>query len=520
MEELSDVFILREDLLRGLANPKFRGKTATLDVLIGEIGAQLIQYCYAEIFRLDDLVRATAQRAQQNGFPNALARIVELWELDLEDDPQLESIRAEMAPKPPRAKRSRKPAPQEDSSEEGHAEVDSVWQVDANGKIRPNEANALTALERLGIKPAYDEFRREFQIEGLIGYGPGLDRDTHSELYLAIQRKFFFRVPSEELERIVRSAARRNSFDPVTDYLDELQWDGMERLDEWLVTYGGAEDSPYVREVGAKFLVAAVRRARKPGCKFDYMPIFEGEEGRGKSSVGSVLAGPEFFTDSIPIHSHDPRHTIEALRGKWICEAGELAAIKRSADVETVRAWLSRGTDTGTLKWERDSIGVPRRFVTFGTVNPDGMGYFESKTGNRRFWPVSVTGFDLPAITADRDQLWAEAAWREARGEMLELSADVRPMALAAQRERESQDEWENMLQAWAENPHPEFVKSTIPKVVEGTMAKIASIVLGIESNRFSRSDQMRVGVALGRIGFKKRRTERGSVWSRTRYEL
>lgn len=524
-EELQDVFVLKEDLLRGLGNPKLRGKTATLERLILEIGSQLIQYCYAEIFSLDDLVRATVQRAQQNGFPNALPRVLELWELSLEDDPRLESIRAEMAPAPakPRRGRPRKLAGDNGQDESSpHQEADAtIWQIDKNGKIRPNEANALKAMELLGIKLSYDEFARESVLEGLSGYGPQIEKDAISKIYLRIQSEFFFRIAFEDLERIIRVAAKDNSFDPIVDYLDGLQWDGVERLDEWLVTYGGAEDSPYVREVGAKFLIAAVRRARHPGCKFDYMPIFEGEEGRGKSSVGAILAGAEYFTDSIPIHSHDPRHTIEALRGKWICEAGELASIKRAQDVETVKAWLSRSTDTAALKWERDSTGVKRRFVVLGTTNPDGTGYFDQRTGNRRFWPVRVAGFDLAAVARDRNNLWAEASYRERAGEGLEISDSVKPMAKAAQQEREVSDAWEEMLEAWAATVDgAEFVKSFAPRIVQGTMARIAETALRVEPNRLSRADQHRIAIALVRLGFKKEHTRIGKVWRRVIYGL
>ena len=40
---------------------------------------------------------------------------------------------------------------------------------------------------------------------------------------------------------------------------------------------------PYIRAVGRLMLIAAVRRVRRPGCKFDQMPIFEGAQGINKS---------------------------------------------------------------------------------------------------------------------------------------------------------------------------------------------------------------------------------------------
>src|SRR2546430_16976535 len=47
-----------------------------------------------------------------------------------------------------------------------------------------------------------------------------------------------------------------NIFDPVRDYLDALQWDGVKRLDNWLVSYGGAQDPPLNQAIGRKMLVA------------------------------------------------------------------------------------------------------------------------------------------------------------------------------------------------------------------------------------------------------------------------
>jgi predicted P-loop ATPase len=48
------------------------------------------------------------------------------------------------------------------------------------------------------------------------------------------------------------------------------------RIGTWLIDYWGAEDTPLVRAIGRKMLVAAVRRARSPGCKFDFIPVLLG----------------------------------------------------------------------------------------------------------------------------------------------------------------------------------------------------------------------------------------------------
>jgi len=80
------------------------------------------------------------------------------------------------------------------------------------------------------------------------------------------------------------------SFESVIDYLNSLAWDETPRLDRWLVECAGADDSPYVRAVSRAMLIAAVRRARHPGCRFDQMPVLEGPQGCGKSAALRVLA--------------------------------------------------------------------------------------------------------------------------------------------------------------------------------------------------------------------------------------
>ncbi len=65
----------------------------------------------------------------------------------------------------------------------------------------------------------------------------------------------------------------KNSMHPVKDYLGRVSeegfWDGVQRVDELLIRYLGAEDNAYVRAVTRKTLVAAVARIYRPGIKYD-----------------------------------------------------------------------------------------------------------------------------------------------------------------------------------------------------------------------------------------------------------
>ena len=57
----------------------------------------------------------------------------------------------------------------------------------------------------------------------------------------------------------------------------------------------------------------------------------------------------------------------------------------------------------------------PRQCVMIGTTND--TDYLRDATGNRRFWPIKCEFVDLEWLKENREQIWAEAAYRESCGE-------------------------------------------------------------------------------------------------------
>ena len=219
----------------------------------------------------------------------------------------------------------------------------------------------------------------------------------------------------------------------VTEYLGILIWDGIPRIERWLIDYAAAEDSPYVRSASRAMLVAAVRRARQPGCRFDQMPVLDGPQGCGKSAALRLLAvEDDWFTD-LPRLDGDVRQIIGATAGKWIVEAGELEGLLKSnndSDDEedadslppaaALKSFLSRSVDEARMPYQVEPTHVPRQFVVVGTTAA--TPYLEEATGNRRIWPIRVGRFDLGRLAEVRDQLWAEASVAEASGEAIDLA--------------------------------------------------------------------------------------------------
>jgi putative DNA primase/helicase len=228
--------------------------------------------------------------------------------------------------------------------------------------------------------------------------------------------------------------AKDESYHPVRDYLAALKWDGTARLQTWLAEYLNAQADPvYLCAVGRKFLISGVARILSPGCQADHMLVVEGPQGIGKSRTARALAvRPAWFTDDMPdIHSKDAALQV---CGRWICELAELAALRRGAEVEAMKAFLSRPTDVYRPPYGRRAVTVPRQNVFIGTTN-EGH-YLRDPTGNRRFWPVRCERIDLDSLERDRDQLWAEAARAFQRSEAWHMSAQETELARTEQQDR------------------------------------------------------------------------------------
>jgi predicted P-loop ATPase len=309
--------------------------------------------------------------------------------------------------------------------------------------------NALIALKSMKLDCRYDVFHDKIIVEGYESYANGdvlqnLD-NTLLMLREQILRRHGFDAGKEFLSDTLKTECLKHIFDPVRDYLDSLRWDGRKRVDRWLIDYCGAEDTPLNRAFSRKVLIAAVRRVRKPGCKFDYVLVLEGPQGIGKSSMIRILAGDENFSDS-EILGLEKREQQEAVQGVWLYEISELEGM-RKADVTHIKLFLSKTFDSARPAYGRGKVDRPRRCIFIATTNE--ASYLRDSTGNRRFWPVKVWRIDLGAVARDRDQLWAEASLLEAGGEVLEIGEDLWSAAAEQQSGRLEHDPWEDTITTW-----------------------------------------------------------------------
>lgn len=212
------------------------------------------------------------------------------------------------------------------------------------------------------------------------------------------------------IESGIVNACQANRRHPVRDYLNNLpEWDGVERVEELLVDYLGAENTEYVRTVTKTHLVAAVARVMEPGVKYDTMITISGGQGLRKSTFIRLLCSDLWFNDSLrDFNGKDP---FELIQGSWMVEIGELAAYKKS-EKEEFKMFLSKTADRYRPPYGKRTIMQPRQCIFWGTTNDPQ--FLRDITGERRIWPIAggiepIIKDVFEDLPGERDQIWAEA---------------------------------------------------------------------------------------------------------------
>jgi putative DNA primase/helicase len=392
------------------------------------------------------------------------------------------------------------------------AQVEAKMSRDHAGRFMPTVANALWLFARvpnLQGMLAWNELsnsplltRAPPKIEDSEEMHGPYPRQWDKPDIIMVQSYFQRRWPSkwsrDTIEDAMLATAAQHRFHPVLDYLGGLTWDGNPRIDKWLTLAFGVPDdgTGYARSLAAKTLIAAVRRVRQPGCKFDHVLTVEGKQGIGKSRVIRALFGPDFYTDGLPADLANKDSAL-ALLGKWGIEIAEVEQIIKN-EPAVVKGFLSHQIDRYRPPYGKVSVDSPRQGIFVGRTNQDD--YLRDTSGNRRFWPVIASFANIDWVLEYRDQLWAEAAKREAAGEAIWLDdEDVRRMAQEEQEQRVFVHPWTEKVLDWAyRNPG-----CTSAEALEGAILP--------DISRQTKAGAMIVAEILKEAGFIKRRDRRNS---------
>ncbi len=340
-------------------------------------------------------------------------------------------------------------------------EVRGSLDLTDNGAIRNSIRNCLTV------------FQNDPNLQGAIRYNILTERidivkplwwekptatlnDTDFN-YLMLYLEDKYGLTSEKkIEKAISIVADGNKYHPIRDYLNSLKWDGTERIRHVLPHFLGAEESELTYECLKLFMLGAISRVFKPGCKFEMMLCLVGGQGAGKSTFFRLLAvRDEWFSDDL--RKLDDDNVYRKLQGHWIIEMSEMMATANAKSIEEIKSFLSRQKEVYKIPYETHPADRPRQCVFGGTSNA--LDFLPlDRSGNRRFilvmvYPKQAEVHILEDEAASRayiGQMWAEAMEIYKRGRFkLAFSPAMQRYLKEHQRDFMPEDTKAGMIQAY-----------------------------------------------------------------------
>lgn len=372
------------------------------------------------------------------------------------------------------------------------------WSLSKDGNsLKPNSINnvrlMLTHHPLFFEKFALNRFSHKVWIIGGLpcdaGEPPVRLVQDHDYVSVAAWMNTVGLTPSWQMVgQVIGLISVRHTFDPVEEYLRKLEWDGKFRIKDWLTKYAGAEQTPYTDIVGPRFLISAVARVLKPGCKVDTMLVLEGAQGIKKSTLARAIFGSDWFSDQVG--DVTSKESSIQIQGLWCIEVAEMDHFSR-ADDKAVKSFLTRLDDRYRPTYGLNTVEYPRRCVFIGTYNPDGNGILKDATGGRRYWYVTCGKIDTDAVMRDRDQLWAEAVENYEVGEQWWLEPHEDALAKVEQDARQESDMWDDQVR--------EFLRERLA----GMTFRAGEIAhhIGVSPKDRDQRVQARIGKILNRMG-------------------
>lgn len=299
--------------------------------------------------------------------------------------------------------------------------LETIFLNDPNysGKIEFNELTQMRTLDRQEWKDV-----------------------TENRIKLYLEKKYSLTTSIDSINQVCSIIADDNSYHPIKEYLNSVQWDGIHRIKGVFTDFLGATDNIYTQSVAIVTLTGAVARIMKAGIKFDTCTVLTGGQGVGKSKfIAKIAVKPEWFTDGVT--TFDGKDFYESIQGKWIIELGEGTAFQKSIKERSKQAITSQ-QDFYRKPYGRNPEQRPRQCVFFGTTN--NYDFLKDETGDRRYYPIDVNiakatkSIDNDLTPAYVGQLWAEAMVLYKSGQSIYIQ-DSQVLALAEQEQRKHFDE-------------------------------------------------------------------------------
>lgn len=297
-------------------------------------------------------------------------------------------------------------------------------EVNKDGYPTQNAGNYKALLLNKDVVPhtfKWNEFSESIEIDGR------LLKDNDITLLSNLFSNVAGFESDKKLRNVITEAALDNSYHPVKQYLESIEWDGVPRVETMFTTFLSAKDCELYHVYAKLFMIAAIKRVYKPGCKFDNMLVLQGEQGNGKSTFCEKLAvNDKWYNDNIIIADRD-KDSLLYMQDAWIVIMDELDAWNK-ADTNAAKGFMSKRSDKFRAPYAQNSEEHPRHCVFIGNTNDETFLKDSTAITERRYWVIKTEGNwetsrdKIKSMTPEMiDQLWAEAMVMYKENEDIEL---------------------------------------------------------------------------------------------------
>ena len=217
-------------------------------------------------------------------------------------------------------------------------EVRGSLDLTDNGAIKNSIRNCLTVFQNDPVLQGavrYNILTERIDIVKPLWWSKQTATLTDTDLnYLMLYLEDKYSLTSEKkIQKALSIIADSNKYHPIRDYLNGLEWDGTERIRYALPRFLGAEEGEYTYQALRLFMLGAISRVFKPGCKFEVMLCLVGGQGAGKSTFFRLLAvKDEWFSDDLK--KIDDDNVYRKMQGHWIIEMSEMIATANAKSIE------------------------------------------------------------------------------------------------------------------------------------------------------------------------------------------
>ena len=372
---------------------------------------------------------------------------------------------------------------------------------------RPRKSDDDAAKEREGdvakVKSILTDLRKN-KLTGAIEYddanGKVIQLEGHDldlmTTKLACENGIF--IPEPRIKTAIQYAAIKNSYCPITRYLDHCAahskpHDDWDRVGEVFL----GNKNHLATLAMQRMMIGAVARAYKPGESMSWLPILVGAQGVGKSMFARHLVPQQLFSEITT-----PLETLMReqyrLHVAWLLELPEIDNYFSIKNIENFKNLVTSRVDEVRYPYASLPSKLPRRFVMIGTTNRNQ--FLVDSTGNRRFVPLEIgAGFQIPwkQLAKERDSLWAAAVHAYRSGVHYEFNSGE--IAAIAEYIQEFGDP----------DPWVDKIASYVAIRKEVTAADVLTQALELDPRNQGRRESRRVADVLQSMGWRRMVTSR-----------